>query len=370
MTTTTISRKRTSSLCILLVTLLIYRDRLHKACNSTTTILLGTVTTKPSVLSEEEEVKAMILADDLVITERVPCGKEKCFFPSKLHSQQGYLVARSGRNVTTTDSKYDRLVEGWKLATRLEHDYNIQHFLQSPPEIIAVSDHLASLINQHLWYETLDLPVNKVATNKKRNRFPVHSQVYVQKVQAAPTPNLLLACAHSNRPHFERHVETFLMNATQNKFARNFFKNLAQTRKLLQQEPCLMKDFQVVLDSHGNIYHLDFDRCFHTRETDETKPCLDYLHKVEMRIHNTLQDPFQPDNLVVSKQVPCGKEKCFYRVQSNKDVAFLVARFSEKPNRKGRFASLQAGWELAEQLSRDYNIQHFLLAPPANVTVT
>ena len=309
------------------------------------------------------------MADDLVLSSRIPCGKEKCFYTSKTSPNEGYLIARTSRSHAS--EKYERLVEGWQLATRLEREYHIPHFLVSPPTIVPVSDHLAALLNENLWYETQDLPVDQVGNKKKpKDRFPPFSQAYVQKVQVAPTPNLLLACAPSNRPHFERHLHQFLLNVHPTKFMTNFSKNLNKTRELLTTEPCLMKDFQVLMDPEGDIYHLDFDRCFQTRQVDETQTCLDYLNEVERYMSDILQDPFQASNIRSTDQVPCGQEKCLFRTKSNASIGYLVARSSDKDNRKARFESLQAAYALAQNLTTFHHIQHFLMAPPAQITMT
>ena len=150
-----------------------------------------------------------------------------------------------------------------------------------------------------------------------------------------------------------------------------FSNNLKKTRELLEKEPSLMKDFQVLMDQEGEIYHLDFDRCFQTRKVDETQECLDYLNDVEISISETLQDPFQATNIrSTDDKVPCGKEKCFFRTQSNATIGYLVARSSRKDNRKGRFESLQAAYALAQNLTATHDIQHFLKSPPASITIT
>jgi len=45
-------------------------------------------------------------------------------------------------------------------------------------------------------------------------------------------------------------------------FARNVQEHLATARALMKEEPCLVKDMQVLIDTRGDLYHLDFDRCF------------------------------------------------------------------------------------------------------------
>jgi hypothetical protein len=370
--TTTIRRRNRVTFCVMLVGLFAFRNRLEQATSSLVSLTSTSKTHQTNIklpFNEDEELQSMLFADDLLLSTRVPCGKEKCFFESKTRKEQGYLIARSSRTSDGSE-KYNRLVEGWKLATRLQQKYKIKHFLVSFPEIVPVSDHLAALLNQNLWFETQDLPVEKVGNKKNKVRFPSNSQAYVQKVQVAPMPNLLLACAHSNRPHFERHLDQFLLNVHPNNFLMTFSKNLNATRELLQKEPCLMKDFQVLMDEEGEIYHLDFDRCFQTREVDETQECYDYLDEVERRIQEMLQDPFQADNICTTNQVPCGKEKCFFRTKSNDTIGYLVARSSHKENRKGRFESLQAAYALAQNLTNTHNAQHFLKAPPVQIVIS
>lgn len=366
---------RVFHVCLALVTLLVYRDRLHKIL---TTTLIETTTTeeKPQVdifqlLSKDHEKTELLLKYDLKPCDKINCGKEKCFYESKSNAGAGYLVARSGTSGGNTTGKFDRLVEGWEYATRLEKQYHIKQFLISPPERILLSEELAELLNKNLWFGTRDMPVLETQPNhkKRKPRFDANTLAYVQKVKKAPTPNLLLACAHSNREHFERHVETFLLGVSP-KFKEKFGRNLRKTFELLQQEPDLYKDFQVIMDTRGVIYHLDFDRVFQTREVDETAECLAYLREAETHIYNSLQDTFRPENIVASERNICGKEKCFFRVQSNESVGYLVARSEDKENRRFKFDTLHAGWQLAEELRKDYNTQHFLLAPPANITIT
>ena len=410
---------------VMLVALVMYRHSVHRA---TTGIALlsskGTTTLKNQehTVTLEDEVIAEHLLQDLAPSQRVPCGKEKCFYRSKSNADFGYLVARCSRDYSKTD-RFERLVSGWNLAQELERTYNMKHFLKGPPEAITVSQDLSTFFNRNLWFESHEEKLR----GSKAKRFPVGSHAYVQKVKVAPTPNLLLAVAPSNQIQFDNSVEEFLLNATPS-FARRLHKNLVQTRTLLQKEPCLIKDFQVLMDQRGELYHLDFDRCFQPREVDETEECFQYLDNVESQILGILTqiqtgnitlasvqakkatlenmqtdsnitlamktkrgnrsseddmkeivdmktvssqfDSFVPENLAESERVPCGKEKCFFQTKSDPKVAYLVARSSEKENRKERFKSLEEGWQLAEQLRREHHIQHFLLGPPVNVTVS
>jgi hypothetical protein len=60
---------------------------------------------------------------------------------------------------------------------------------------------------------------------------------------------------------FEHDIPKFLRNVKYEKpFIQNFHQSLAAAKRLLEPEPCLMKDFQLMVDEKGMSYHLDFDR--------------------------------------------------------------------------------------------------------------
>lgn len=86
---------------------------------------------------------------------------------------------------------------------------------------------------------------------------------------------------------------------------------------------------------------------------------------VEQSLWITEEDPFTPTNINTIRPSRCGWEKCFFRIRSNETVAFLVAKW-----RKNRLESLEAGYQLAKQLERDYDIEHFYLSPPFKTTIT
>jgi hypothetical protein len=45
-------------------------------------------------------------------------------------------------------------------------------------------------------------------------------------------------------------------------FEKNVRQGIEQALGVIQAEPCLLTDFQILLDRYGHVYHLDFDRCF------------------------------------------------------------------------------------------------------------
>ena len=57
-------------------------------------------------------------------------------------------------------------------------------------------------------------------------------------------------------------------------FVENFSAGLAKAKTLVMDEPCLTRDFQVMVDCTGEVYHIDFDRCFRIANAKKRKSTL------------------------------------------------------------------------------------------------
>jgi hypothetical protein len=196
-----------------------------------------------------------LLPENLGWPTRVPCGSQKCFYHLKSNRQVGYLVA--------PEMKSDRLKSleaGWELAKQLETDYNIQHFLLAPPTKLKVSNQLATRLNRNLFIEKS----RKILGQRKaKKRFPKGSKVLTQKVKMAPKRHLIIGCVDSKVRAFKKDLPNFISYVKyKESFAQNFNESFAAAKKVLDVEPCLVKDFQVLVDTKGRTFHLDFDRCF------------------------------------------------------------------------------------------------------------
>ena len=70
--------------------------------------------------------------------------------------------------------------------------------------------------------------------------------------------------------------------------------------------------------------------------------------------------------------MPCGANKCFFRLNENPDIGYLVQpdvfRYDKRTTREQLFQMQVKSWEFAEQLRKEHDIQHFLLEPPTKVT--
>ena len=75
---------------------------------------------------------------------------------------------------------------------------------------------------------------------------------------------------------------------------------------------------------------------------------------------------FQWENIDFDKPSFCGRQKCFYYQSGNPANGYLVRS-------KGSAYKLEAAtrsWELAKELESEYNIRHFLIAPPFEIDLT
>ena len=232
-------------------------------------------------------------ADKLDLAKQVPCGQYKCFFRSKSDPGVGYLVAPSQRKMDTTLKWFETLEAGWQLSQDLEKKCAIQHFLLEPPTKFKVSSDLAKRLNKNLYSEKRE----KVIRGKNSKRFPKGSIAFMQKVKTAPKKGIVIGCADSKLVQFKKNANKFAKSIKYvNNFGRNWSEGLATAKQLIETEPCLTKDFQVLVDEKGNFYHLDFDRCFlpdasgqkYQISREETTSCLEALDELQSRVQRHL----------------------------------------------------------------------------------
>lgn len=243
-------------------------DKIHKATTNAS-ITIQTDAKNRTNHSASEQQLDWFNSDDLAGSKKVPCGWHKCFFRSESNRQVGYLVARStGMSSSEKRKRLKSLDSAYNLAKYLEQEYNIRHFLIAPPTSLTVDKSLESRMNSNLKSET-----NR--RNFNQQRFPKGSVAFVEKVKPAPRHALLVGCKESKRNLFHKVVNKFVSRVKKKEaFTRQFTKSFTELREVLLHEPCLLYDFQVLIDTKGNLYHLDFDRCFSTKSAKKKDgPC-------------------------------------------------------------------------------------------------
>ena len=252
----------------------------------------------------KEELKLYGTIDELTNKNASAiCGMNKCFFRrptaetaeidkggiSSSNSNVGYLMA------TNRNCNFD-MKKAYNLVSRLTKDHpEIPSFdiENEPPEFIRSLDpHYADLLNNANL-------MNTDGTKKVEFARP-NATICIQRMRIAPEPNLVFGCIGPKYNHFEKAIQSFIaehvlmgtvnvstsiqgvhetMNTTAtgatsnattelpaaldsfiDTFRRNMLVNANSTMR--GDYDCLTSDFQLLVDKHGNVYHIDVDRCF------------------------------------------------------------------------------------------------------------
>ena len=235
--------------------------------------------------------------DNIILPERgVSCSSYRCYYQLKSNPQVGYLVARSPSSapgilpkMATEANWFEAMVKSWHYAERLRRKYQITHFLLAPPTNMTISKDLASMLNQGMNHHGMNQ--DNEGNMERRERYKEGSTVFLQKVATAPKSNLLIGIQTLKYEAFQNHFDEFLARIKDKKsFARHVSQSLADTRRLIRKEPCLALDFELLLDQKGNVYHLDFERCFQLKannddDDDDSESCFKVLDQVEQLVH-------------------------------------------------------------------------------------
>lgn len=219
---------------------------------------------------------------DLNQTKKAMCGFHKCFFLDKLDPNIGYLfdTEKKDRNATGNLILQNKAFDQ---AQRLKVEYKIRHFLDGPSFIDKVptsrmGDRMNSMINI--------VGVGKTLKKNRRPRYFENTNVIVQRNRVGPIPHALIGCQKRRKEHSIQNIEKLINNSIKPsdrmRFYEHFHDELNSTAKLLQKEPLLVNDFQVMIDTNGRVYHLDFERMLDHEESEKSNSkrldeCLNYL---------------------------------------------------------------------------------------------
>ena len=193
--------------------------------------------------------------DNLDLSVPISCGKKKCLFTLRTDPTIGYLVLSSDGDA---ESKLKKLTVAWLYAKHLEVHYNSKHLFLGGPKELKMSTEFADRLNEA---NLTRLAVNGVMSSKA----PSFSKgiVLAQKVRVAPKNSLLVGCERKFDHAVERLDEFVSFIDDKKMFVKNFEEQVAVMRNVLnvKENRCLLRDFQVLVDTMGNINHIDLDRC-------------------------------------------------------------------------------------------------------------
>ena len=188
----------------------------------------------------------------------------------------------------TTDG-FETIQAGYNLAQNLTQQYGSKHFYMSPPMNLTVDKSLAKQLNQNLWSEKRQYRLRNSTRFEEdechlcaKGTFGTHTQSFawntVLQTRVVET--------YATKVSF-RHVKS--------SFLQRFQTNIQQQKSLIQSEPCLANDFQVLVDTRGNFFQLDLDRCFvpgtsikQNITNEELTECLQAIDSIEKQVKKAI----------------------------------------------------------------------------------
>ena len=255
----------------------------------------------PPLTNANNYTNSFSLEDELDFTTPIDCGFNKCFFHSSTSPNIGYLVARmSGGD---QDETINNMKKAWNSVQDLEEKLrsvgvnthnsttvpSFRHFLAGPPiESIEITDDKTLQKMNDLashWWMDKDGQRPNIVNYYGRRTVSFNHRVMVQRVWVAPNPSLTIFCDGYKSRRTKQQLLKFLSSVNRNDFLSTFDQewqhliseddesNNRHATTLLQLEPRLWFDFQILVDNHGQIYHIDLDRSpkILPQETEETR---------------------------------------------------------------------------------------------------
>ena len=185
------------------------------------------------------------------------CGQKKCYFTSRTNSTIGYLVANP--------ISFKRMVQSSKVQKDLlEHfDSKVLELRGDAPRLVKLSPLMACLLFDYAY------PYDGRLVNKQGfgPHYPEYKEVVVHKVLKAPDPHIMIGTSSQKYKALKNQWGPFSKEHRVNATAAFLQMRLefANLDRVFQKYPALYRDFQAIMDVHGNIYHMDVDRMFSER---------------------------------------------------------------------------------------------------------
>ena len=210
--------------------------------------------TSTAAAADQSQTDQSFRLDNLDLSAPISCGKKKCLFTLKSDPSIGYLVLSSDGD----ESKLKKLTVAWLYAKHLEFHYQSKHSFLGEPKELKISSDFAQRLNKA---NLTRLAVNGVVSSQA----PSFSKrvVLAQRVRVSPKSSLLVGCDRKFDHAVEGLDEFVSMIEDKKKFVVNFEEQVAVMRNILKfkENQCLLRDFQVLVDTKGNINQIDLDRC-------------------------------------------------------------------------------------------------------------
>jgi len=221
----------------------------------------GTATT---IMFDDSAVDAYETSDfwdSLDLKGEIDCGRCKCLFRQKITASNDNKCTGDGENcqervgylVGSNYQGYQFETEtrmAWRLANYLKSKFGIRHMLLDEPRKVIVSP------------SALEVFHNRTNKGPKRQQMYTGGQyATVQKVRIVPDANRIIYTPKDKKwATFKWLYREKAVNKTS--FEITLKKDVELTLNMLQAVPLLAYDFQMMVDSSGNVYQFDLDRAF------------------------------------------------------------------------------------------------------------
>ena len=204
---------------------------------------------------------------DVNLNQKANCGMAKCFLEANSNGstyndtlQVGYLVA--------SRQHYRDMRRASELANWLTREFGAHHFYMEDAQMVRVTPELVDKLN-----ELVHQPLRIIANKSTQAIFNENETVVaLQKVIKAPTPTLTFGSSATKveslqklLPEFRQHIP----NKTA--LAEQLYKERSVIHQALVTVSTLWRDFQGMVDVHGNFYFIDLDGHFSKKVVTEKR---------------------------------------------------------------------------------------------------
>ena len=206
-------------------------------------------------IAEDENRTNRTVWDDLDLSSTVSCGYHKCFVRSASNQKEGYIIAAPEKDTLSS------MMNETELAKKLALSYDAKTFHiagELPHELLMPEKTMAEInarVRNPLWVHNGGNDTKHYAQYGFFRRPSV--PVVVQKMKASPKDSLLVHCADNS--FTRRQLPAFIPNVVDDSLFR---ANLARDRylmyEMLVRMPQLATDFQMLINTSGELYFIDF----------------------------------------------------------------------------------------------------------------
>jgi hypothetical protein len=215
----------------------------------------------------------------------VVCGRNKCAYQGAENRSIGYLAGSESSMVKNSNVSEASRVLGvsraryvYAYAMDLERRFGIQHTLAAPPQRYRFTPDDVKILAENRTRHISE----PVGARRLCSSFPYcfteDFTSTVQPIHFVDMSKSLIIKFHDSKikEFLQRENEVSKLNRTA--ILETLAVHVKRTQAMMEENPCLWNDFQVMVHLDGSITQLDLDRCFHRTAVENHRiPVLENL---------------------------------------------------------------------------------------------